>query len=377
MDIRDFKLERFFARYEFTTKYLLSASDCESLRMADLLKIAPDGAKKMWENLSLGYPENQGHPLLRQEISKLYRKIEPENILIVVPEEGIFITMNSILQQGDHIIVTSPAYQSLYEICHALKCKVSHWRLNPNNQWELDLDFLKRNITKKTKLIVVNFPHNPTGYLPSKKQFMDIVNIANDHNLFLFSDEMYWLLEHSSERLPSACEVYEKAVTLFGLSKTFSLPGLRIGWLVTRNSSLAQKFTSFKDYTTICSSAPSEILAVMALKLRKKIITNNLKIIKNNIKIADEFFSKHINLFSWIKPSAGSVAFPKLKSKMSIEEFCYDIIKKKSLTILPGTIFEFPGNHFRIGLGRKNLPECLKILEEYLLESKTKLSSHP
>jgi len=180
------------------------------------------------------------------------------------------------------------------------------------------------------------------------------------------SDEMYWLLEHGGERLPSACDVYEKAVTLFGLSKTFSLPGLRIGWLVTKNNSLFKKLASFKDYTTICNSAPSEILAIMALKVQNKIVDKNLKIIKSNKKSTNDFFSKHSGFFSWIVPKGGSVAFPKLTSRIKIDKFCSDVIKMKNLTILPGTVFDFPGNHFRIGIGRKNLPECLEILEEYL-----------
>lgn len=372
MDMKDFKLERYFAKYEFAVKYVMSASDCEGLPMDELLQMADSESLKLWKNLKLCYTESQGHPLLRKEISKLYNTIRPEEILTLAPEEGIFIAMNCMLKRGDHAIVTFPAYQSLYELANALGCKITRWSSSIENAWELDLNFLENSINKETKMLIVNFPQNPMGYMPSRKKFMEIVKIARNHDLFLFSDEMYRMLEYGSERLPSACDVYDKAVSLFGLSKTFSLPGLRMGWLATKDEKLFKKIASFKDYTTICSSAPSEILGIMALRAKNEIIKRNLQIIKNNIKLTDEFFSKHGNLFSWVKPKAGSVAFPKLKSKIGTDKFCEDVLKKENLMILPGSVFEFPGNHFRIGLGRKNFPACLRILEKYIKNSELK-----
>ena len=285
MNIKPFKLERYFAEYEFSVKYLLSSSDCDGLVQAELFKLADKETRKLWDGLTLGYTESLGHPLLRDEISKMYQDIAPGDCLVVVPEEGIFIAMNAILGKGDHVICTFPGYQSLYEIAEGMGCEITKWKPEEKNGWRFDPDFLTREIKPNTKLIIVNFPHNPTGYLPPKEDFRRIVDIARKHGIYLFSDEMYRYLElNADDRLPSACEVYEKAISLFGMSKTFGMAGARIGWVVTRDRELYQKMTVLKDYTTICSSAPSEILSIIALRTKEKIIETHIKRINRNLR---------------------------------------------------------------------------------------------
>lgn len=367
MKIRTFKLERYLAKYEFNCPYLLSASDCESLSLQGLLDLADSKGRNLWSQLSLGYTETQGHPLLRKEIVQLYECVTPENVLIVTPEEGIFIAMNALLEQGDHIIVNFPCYQSLYEIAQALGCQVTRWTLQTGrNGWELDLGFLKDSINDRTKLLVVNFPHNPTGFLPSRSDLEAIINLALQHDLYILSDEMYWLLEYELEhRLPSMCDRYEKGISLFGLSKTFSLPGLRIGWLTSKNRVLINKFASFKDYTTICSSAPSEILAIIALRASDKILSRNISLIRDNLEIASSLFNENSDWFEWLPPLAGSVAFPRLRKKMQIEEFCQSL-GEYGVLVLPGSVFEYGGNHFRLGLGRQNLSMAIERIHEFI-----------
>lgn len=216
MNLKPFKLERYFAKYEFSVKYLLSSSDCDGLSQKEVLEMADPEAKDLWDNLKLGYTESQGLPLLRQETAKLYSSINSENVLIVAPEEGIFIALNSILEKGDHVICTFPGYQSLYEVAEGIGCEVTRWKPDEEQGWRFDPEFLTKNIKPNTKLLVFNFPHNPTGYLASRKDFDCVIEIAKEHNLYVFSDEMYRFLEYNSEdRLPSACEVYNKAVSLF------------------------------------------------------------------------------------------------------------------------------------------------------------------
>lgn len=370
MNISQFKLERYFAQHEFQAKYVLGASDCESLSLRELLALADAKTLQLWEQLSLGYTDTQGHPLLRREICKLYTDISAGEVLVVTPEEGILVTLSSILAPGDEVIVLAPAYQSLYEVARWLGAKVTGWPLRAEGDgWQLDIDFLKRNITHKTKLLVINFPHNPTGYTASKNQLVEILDIARGHKLYVFSDEMYWQLEYDAEqRLPAVCELYEKGVSLFGLSKTFSLPGLRIGWLVTRNKEIFHGLRKLKDYTTICSSAASEILAIAALRAKEIIRNRNLAIIRENLGGADEFFRKYRNLFEWLRPQAGAVAFPRLKGAIPIERFCEGLREEKSVLLVPGSLFDYPGSHFRLGLGRKNFGAGLKKLEEYVDE---------
>lgn len=368
MQFKDFKLERYFAKYEFSVEYLLSSSDCESLTIPELLGYADSDGLEMWSDLKLGYTESKGHPALRAEIAGLYQKITPDDVLVITPEEGIFIALNTILQQGDGVVSIYPAYQSLLEIPRALGCKVTAWPLEiENSNWTLDLNKLENSIDRKTKLLIINFPHNPSGFLPSGEVFEGIVNLASRHNLYLFSDEMYWLSEHNpADRLPAVADVYEKGISLFGLSKTFGLPGLRIGWLASQDKGLMAKCGSFKDYTTICASAPSEALALIGLKAKDKLIARSLEIIRQNLLLAADFFGKYPETFQWFPPKAGSIAFPRLTADIPVDSFCEDVVLKKNLMILPGTVFDYQGKHFRVGLGRKDFPKALARLGEYL-----------
>ena len=258
MKINDFKLERYFAAYEFKVRYLLSASDCEALTLEECLGLADEEMLALWRDLKLSYTESQGHPLLRAEAARLYESIAPEQLLIAAPEELIFIAMNVLLAPGDHVITTFPGYQSLYEVAQSLGCHVTRWPLEPGpDGWRLDPDFLVANIRPETRLLVINFPHNPTGYLPSRSDLDRILAMARQHGLYVFSDEMYRLLEYdAAARLPSIADAYERGLALTGLSKSFALPGLRLGWLATRDRALLDRCLAFHDYTTICNSAP-------------------------------------------------------------------------------------------------------------------------
>ncbi len=367
MQLKPFKLERYFAQYEFSVQYLLSSSDCGGLPQNELLALADPETKSLWYNLSLGYTESLGHPLLREEIAGLYHGIEPKDCLVGAPEEGVLLALMSILHPGDHVICTFPGYQSLYEIAEGLGCEVTRWMPEEENGWRFNPDFLKEQIKANTKLIIVNFPHNPTGYLPPQADYRRIMEIAREHSIAVFSDEMYRYLEYDpQDRLPSACEVYDKAVSLFGMSKTFGMAGVRIGWVVTRDADLLARMASFKDYTTICSSAPSEILAIIGLRAKKTMIDRHLARIKRNLGLLDEFFADHQDRFEWVKPKAGTIAFPKLKENINSLDFCQKVVREANIMLLPSSVYDYDRSHFRLGFGRENMPEALGKLREYL-----------
>lgn len=366
--IADFKLERYFGQYEFAVQWLLSPSDCESMTVQELVALADDASQQLWAQLQLGYTESPGHPLLRAEIAKLYQQISSEQIVVAAPEELILLAMHSLLQPGDHIIYTAPAYQSLYEVARSLGCAVTPWYLQPEgDHWTLDLDQLAGMITQRTKLLVINFPHNPTGYLPTHADLARIVEFVRAHQLYLFSDEMYRLLEHDAQvRLPSLCDLYERAVTLSGMSKTFGLPGLRIGWLATQQPQLPPRWLVLKDYTTICNSAPSEILALMGLRAGAELAQRSLSIIGANLRIVESFCALHADNIQWLKPQGGSTAFPLWRGDEPLVTLCQRALDEQGLMIVPGAMFDLPGNHFRIGLGRRNLPQVLEQFDQLL-----------
>jgi aspartate/methionine/tyrosine aminotransferase len=369
MPIDPFKLERFFAKYEFKVKYLLSSSDCESLSMAELIEMATPESQALWQGLRLGYTESPGHPLLREEVAHLYQAVAPEGVLVAAPEEAIYVAMQSMLKPEDHLVVVSPVYQSLYEIARSIGCDVSPWRLEAGEKgWQLDINQLEDLINDRTRMLVINFPHNPTGHTIKQADLEAIVSLARKHSLYIFSDEMYRLLEPDPAiQLPAICDLYEKGISLSGLSKAFALPGLRMGWLATQESPLTGRWLAFKDYTTICNSAPSEILAIIALQNKKRILQRSIEIVRKNRDIAERFFSGYAHLFAWLQPLAGSVAFPKWLGAGSVEQFCKAVLDQQGVMIVPGSLFDFPGSHFRIGLGRLNFQEGLEKVNAFLV----------
>jgi aspartate/methionine/tyrosine aminotransferase len=367
MQLGPFKLERYFAQYEFNTRYLLCSSDCESLSIEDLLKLearAEDGLKACW----LGYTESAGAPSLRREIARIYETITPDEVLVHSgAEEAIFLFMLATLKEGDHVIVHWPCYQSLYEVARSLGCQVTLWRGDPERSWRLSLEDLEQSLRPETRAIILNTPHNPTGYLMTRAMYEDVHRMARANGSLLFGDEVYRELEHDpAQRLPAACDSSETAISLGVMSKTYGLAGLRIGWVATHNGELLNKMASLKDYTTICNSAPSEYLAELVLRHRRDLADRNLAIVLRNLKILDGFFERHSSRFSWQRPTAGPIAFPKYQGG-EIEAFCRRLVEQAGVLLLPGSLFEDDGNHFRIGFGRQNLPEAVAALEEFII----------
>ena len=166
-------------------------------------------------------------------------------------------------------------------------------------------------------------------------------------------------------RLRAACDLGEYSVSLGVTSKTYGLAGLRIGWVATKNKLVYERMAALKDYTTICNSAPSEFLAELALRQRGMLVKRNLGIIDSNLRIMDGFFQRHAERFEWVRPQAGTMGFPRYKGE-DVEEFCDRLVRKAGVLLLPGPVYDDMGNHFRLGLGRKNLPDAVAKLEEFL-----------
>ena len=298
MNLPPFRLERYFAEYEFNTEFLLCASDCEAMTVRDLLALEP-GADERFRQTWLGYTESQGSLSLRFVISRLYDSIEPEHVLVHSgAEEAIFLFMHAVLRSGDHLIVHTPCYQSLADVAHSIGCQVTSWTAREENRWALDLAELPRLLRPNTRVIVVNTPHNPTGYLMPRADFDALHSFARGNDLLLFSDEVYRESEYDpSARLPAACDQGEHAVSLGVTSKTYGLAGLRIGWIATRNRDVYAHMAALKDYTTICNSAPSEFLAQLALGHREGLVERNLGIIRRNLAVIDGLFKRRADLF--------------------------------------------------------------------------------
>lgn len=369
MQIARFETEHFFARYEFNTPYQLCNSDCETLSIAELLALA-GGSLEEFGNQRLVYTESQGEPVLRAAIAATYQSVEPEHIVVLgTPVEGIYLGARTLLEAGDEVIVLAPAYDALVNTFEHVtgpgQVKKWHFRAAAD-QWELDLDELRGLISPRTRLLVVNFPHNPTGYLPGPQWQQELVEIVEEHDLWLFSDEMYAGLVHDgTPPISSAADVTGRSVVLSGLSKTHGLPGLRCGWLVIRDEEVRKNLMNWKFYTSICAPVPSEYLAIKALSVHDQLRDRSLQRIRHNLDLADTFFARWPELFTWRKPLAGSTALVGYKVP-SVTAIAKQLAEQEGILIMPAGMIGGDDHHMRIGLGRAAFGDALSRFENWL-----------
>ncbi len=369
MKINDFKLEVFFEKHEFTAPYLLTQSDCESMTVKELLSYE-DGAAEEFLNGWLGYTEVAGSPELRHEISKLYKTIDTEQIIVHVgAQEPIYNFMNVCLEEGDHVISQFPVYQSLYEVANSIKCDVSKWFVRQGDDgWYMDFDELEQMIKPNTKLICVNNPNNPTGFIFDEEQLKTLVRIAEKHDLYIICDEVYKGLELDGVKRPWLADLYKKAISVGVMSKAYGLAGLRLGWIATHDDDMFNKMIKMKHYTTICSSSTSEYLATIALKHSDAILNKNMALIKKNLGLSDAFFNKFPKLFKYNRPMAGPVAFHKINIEMPVDDFVEKLVEDAGILLLSSAIYDYKGQYFRMGYGRADFSKNLQVFEEYLLK---------
>jgi len=365
-----FKLEEYLGKYEFSGPEMLCASDLEGWKMQDILNMADAKSQAMWQNLSLAYTEVRGHPLLREEILKDYSPTfhKDKNIIVTAgAEEALYATIKALLTPNDHAIIMSPCYQSHFEIPKSIGCQVSEWSLNPKENWQPDLRQLKSLIQPNTKLIVINIPHNPTGMLCSESILKEIIKIAEAHGIYLLNDEIYRFMEHDdAQRLPNIADIYTRGISVNVMTKAYGLAGLRIGWVVSNDTKLISEIESYKHYLSICNSAPSEILAIIALKNKHEILNINKDYLLKNLTLLKKFMKEHQDQFEWVEPSGGCIGFIKLKNEPDVSKFCDRIREKENLLLLPADVYHVSEPYFRIGFGRKNFPTCLDKFKKYL-----------
>lgn len=368
MRFRDFRLERYFAEWEFSAEILLGSSDPESMRLAELLELAGEDGRRRWDELWLGYTESAGLPALREAIAGQSAACGPQDVLVFsAPEEAIFHVAAAVLEPGDHMVGIRPAYQSSYEVPRLVGAEVTLVPLREDRGWALDLDELSAAVTRRTRLIYVNFPHNPTGAVLAAAGLRRVLEIADSCGAYLLSDEVYRGLEFDpADRLPAAADSYPRAVSLGGLSKAYGLPGVRLGWTLCQDAALNERMQAAKDFTTICAAAPSEALALIAVRAADQLVGRSLAGITRNLGLVDEFVARRPDAVRWVRPRAGSVGFPELVTGMPVAEFCQRLVTEQGVLLVPGSMFEVATNHFRIGLGRASLPAGLAALGSFI-----------
>ncbi|MFK8052462.1 MAG: aminotransferase class I/II-fold pyridoxal phosphate-dependent enzyme [Woeseiaceae bacterium] len=368
----DFKLETHFSKWEFNARYHMTASDAESMRLDELLAMASSDDRANFENMWLGYTETFGAPALRHAIADSFANQSAEQVLCFAgASEGIFAANNVLLEKDSHAIVITPNYQS-HETLPLAICEATGVPLDPDDDWSLDIERVAAAIQPNTRLLTMNFPHNPTGTILPRDRFDALVELCRKHGIYILHDEIFNGLGPSdAEHLPFIADVYERGLSLGVVSKAYGLPGLRIGWIACQDKALLSRMERLKHYLSICNSGPSEQLAIIALKNRKKLLDRNCAIVDENLIRWNHFFAAFEDRFEWQPPDGSCTAFPRYLGDDGVEAFAHSLVEGSGVLVLPSSIYHSelgptPNDRFRIGLGRRGLDEGLSVMRTHL-----------
>ena len=366
----DFRLEVYLGHWEFAARHHLTASDAQTLSVREVL--GEDGLEEL-AALQLGYTPTWGGDALRAAIAATYDVVEPDDVLVFAgAEEAMFWALQELAGPGDHAVVTVPNYQSMESLPAATGADVDGLTLRAEDDWAPDLDALAGLLRPATRLVAVNFPNNPTGGLPDPATWAALVALCEEHGARVFSDEVYRGLEPAGTApLPQAADLSPTAVSVGVMSKAYGLPGLRIGWLACRDRALLARLERRKHFTSICNAAPSELIAVHALRRGAEIRARNRAIIDANLPVFDAFFAAHGERFEWAPPQAGCVCFPRYLGADGVEAFCRDLVEEAGVVLLPASMYasalgEVPPDRFRLGIGRADPEPALEALGAWL-----------
>jgi aspartate/methionine/tyrosine aminotransferase len=370
--MRGFALSLYFSQWAPRVRHHLSASNCETPTLSQLIALASDDDRDRWENLALGYSDPRGSDALRAAIADGYAQADARAIVCFCgAQEAIYAAMRALLGDGDHVIVITPNYQSTETIPLGL-CAVTGIALDPDDCWSLDIDEVAAAIRPNTKMISVNFPNNPTGKILERDRFDALVALCRRHGVWLFSDEVYRLIERNPEaRLPAAVDVYERGISVGTMSKSYGLPGLRIGWIACRDRGLLDQLERVKHYLSSCNAAPCELLAEIALKAGDEILGRNRRIATDNIGRLSDFFGAYADLFDWYVPDGGVIGYPRYKGAEGVERLCARLIEEEGVLLLPASVYRSDllvtsDDRFRIGFGHSNVAGGLNAMKANL-----------
>jgi aspartate/methionine/tyrosine aminotransferase len=357
MKIETFALERWMTAWETKTPFDIAESGIFPMTVRELLQLEPaqvrDRTLERLLDTRLGYSEAPGTLELRSLIAATYRDTGPEEILVTTGAiEANFLLFNVLLEPADHVVAVYPAYQQLYSVPRAIGCDVSLWKLRSENGFRYDVDDLERLVTPRTKLIVINTPHNPTGAMLSAEDLRRIDGLASSVGARVLSDEAYrWLEIPGGEPLaPPMRNLGGVSVSVGTLSKPFGLPGLRIGW-IAGPADLVARCWATRDYVSLSPGKLNDALAVLAMRHRERISERTQGIVRTNLEAANRWFAENSELVSWTPPRGGLLALMRYAFDIPSLELANRLAEKYGVMLAPGSAFGIE-HHLRIGIGQ-------------------------
>ncbi|MDO5088509.1 MAG: aminotransferase [Leptotrichiaceae bacterium] len=368
MKIAHFGVEEWLNVWENEATYDIAGSSIASFTLDEIISIGNNTKEEFFQELitrKMNYGWIEGSPEFKEQVSMLYKNISPEQILQTNGATGAnFLALYALIESGDHIISLYPTYQQLYDIPRSLGAEVDLWKIKEENNWLPDLNDLRSLIRPDTKMICINNANNPTGAVMEAEFLKEIVKIAEKYGTYILSDEVYKPLEEGVE-IPAIADLYNKGISTNSLSKTYSIPGIRIGWTAA-SSEITEVFRKYRDYTMICAGVFDDYLATYVLKNKEAVLERNRKIVSENLEIVKKWVKNEPKV-SLVFPKNVSTSFIKLDIPMETEEFCISLLKTKGVLLVPGNRFDMPG-YARLGYCTHTqiLKKGLEKLSEYL-----------
>jgi aspartate/methionine/tyrosine aminotransferase len=356
--IEPFALERWMTTHELHVQYDIAESGILPLTLHDLLSMEPPHEREQWLerllDLRLGYSEARGSFELRSLLAATYAGCDPEKILVTTGAiEANYLLFNVLLNPGDHVVAPYPAYQQLYSVPRALGCDLSLWHVRPETGFRYDPDELERLVTSRTRLIVVNSPHNPTGAMLSAQDTRRVYHLAESVGAMILSDEAYrWLTIPGGESLaPPMYDLGPRGISVGTLSKPFGLPGLRIGWMAAP-AEIAARCWALRDYISLSPGKLNDTLAILAIKHRDQIVERNQALIAANLSSATAWIARHADILSWLPPRGGLLALLHYDLDIPSLDLANKLAEEYSVMLAPGSAFGFE-HYLRIGIGQE------------------------
>jgi aspartate/methionine/tyrosine aminotransferase len=291
---------------------------------------------------------------LRSLLAATYRATGPDEVLVTTGAiEANFLLFNVLLDAGDHVVVVHPAYQQLESVPRAIGCEISRWRPREEGGFRFDVDDLAALVTPRTRLIVVNTPHNPTGAALTAEELRRVYALANAAGATLMVDEAYrWLDVPGQAPLPGpARDLGERAISVGTFSKPFGLPGLRIGWMAAP-ADLVARCWAMRDYVSLSPGKLNDALAVLALRHRDRLVERTRGIVARNLATAEAWFAEHRDLAEWTPPRGGLLALMRYRADVPSLELANRLAEEYGVMLAPGSAFGYEG-YLRIGIGQE------------------------
>jgi len=356
-------------------EYNLSNSCAHALNLKELLSLS----KQNLEELTLTYAPISGDPFLRKAIAHFHRGLnhlphielnyafDETNVLTFCgAQEALAAVYKSILLPGDEVVVFTPCYPSLLSMAEAMGAQVKCIALNQHHQWQIHYQELEAAVNEKTKLIVINSPHNPTGSYCNTETAKKITLLAQKYQCYLLADDVAQASNYNNLPLAHDYLRYANSIVISVMSKSFGLSGVRVGWALSPNKALLKKMQAIKSFGSICCSAVDEKLALIALENAKEILAANNQIIAENIVHFERFINKNSKHFSWHVPQAGILAVVESKVEQAIDDWLPLLAQQSNIMLLPAYLFGLKGEYFRLGLGQKDFPQALTAFQAFI-----------